>query len=291
MAEKSVIREEVGMYTSRYITMIGGNHPGGIKCRLHTIPKAVPLHLHDYYEVELVLNEKMEQAINGIPYPSAEGDYAFMDLRSVQRIQAPESPPWVWTLSISQALCAPSVAKLLSGHKFPILGHLPPEALAEFNRNATALAALTPDTPFAEERATALATLLLTMLLEYGRTPDEKTEEPRAHHYIQRALLYMNESYGEPLTLSSVASEIHISACYLSDLFSRIVGCRFVEYLTRLRLERARAMLRSTEHPISDVAVACGFGTVSNFTRAFRRFYGKAPSSYRREGGAGNAAK
>lgn len=291
MAEKSVIREEAGMYTSRYITMIGTNHPGGIKCRLHTIKKAIPLHLHDYYEVELVVSGAMEQSVNGIPYSSGSGDYAFMDLRSVQRIRPPEQPPQVWTLSISQALCAPSVAKLLSGHKFPIIGHLPPDALAEFDRNAAALARLSPDTPFAEERATALATLLLTILLEYGSIPDAKTEEPRAHHYIQKALLHMNECYGEPLTLSSVASEIHISACYLSDLFSRIVGCRFVEYLTRLRLERAGAMLRNTDCPIGDVATSCGFGTVSNFTRAFRRFYGKAPSSYRREGGSGNTVK
>ena len=150
---------------------------------------------------------------------------------------------------------------------------------------------ISADEPFAEARATALATLLLTLLLSYGTVPGAKTEEPRAHHYIQKALLYMNECYGEPLTLSSVASEIHISACYLSDLFSRIVGCRFVEYLTRLRLERAGAMLRNTDRSVGDVATACGFGTVSNFTRAFRRFYGKAPSSYRREGGAGNSGK
>lgn len=286
MKENHTVREEAGMYTSRYITMIGTNHPGGIKCRLHTISRAVPLHLHDYYEAELVVEGAMEQSINGVPYHSASGDYAFMDLRSVQRIRTPEAPPMVWTLSISQALCAPSVAKLLSGQKFPIIGHLPPEALAAFNGYAEALQEIRADDAFAEERATALATLLLTILLSHGKAPDAKTEEPRAHHYIQKALLYMNESYAEPLTLSSVASEIHISACYLSDLFSRIVGCRFVEYLTSMRLNRARAMLRNTDRPIGDVAAACGFGTVSNFTRAFRRVYGKAPSSYRREGGS-----
>lgn len=286
MAENNVIREEAGMYTSRYITMIGSNHPGGIKCRLHTIERAIPLHLHDYYEVELVVSGAMEQSVNGIPYPSGSGDYAFMDLRSVQRIRTPEKPPQVWTLSISQALCAPSVIKLLSGQKFPILGHLPPDALAEFGRLAACLAALSPDMPFAEERATALATLLLAMLLEFGKAPEAKSEEPRAHHYIQKALLYMNERYSEPLTLASVAGEIHISSCYLSDLFSRIVGCRFVEYLSHLRLERAGAMLRNTDRTVGDIATVCGFGTVSNFTRAFRRFYGKAPSSYRREGGA-----
>ena len=78
-----------------------------------------------------------------------------------------------------------------------------------------------------------------------------------------------------------MARQIHISACYLSDLVSRIVGCRFVEYLTRLRLEKAYAMLHS-HAPIAEVAAACGFGTVSNFTRAFRRFYGIAPSVARR---------
>ena len=165
------------------------------------------------------------------------------------------------------------------------IGTLPKESLAEFTRLATELqAAVAEDTPYAHERVGALTVLLCTMLFAHGEVPNTPAEEPRAYHYIPKALLCLNRDFASPLTLSEVAKRIHISPCYLSDLFSRIVGCRFVEYLTRLRLERARAMLQEEEGSVSEVAAACGFGTVSNFTRAFRRAFGTAPSTFRKSG-------
>ena len=276
--------QDLKMYTSRYDRVSGGLRTGGVKCHYHRISDHVALHLHDYYEVELVVTGEMQQSVNGITLTSQAGDFVFMDLLSAQRIQEPKNAPNVWTLSISHTLADPAVSRLLSRQRFPCVGHLEPDALAEFNRIAGELYRVGQEKPaFAEERSTALTVLLLTMLMEHGSVPETPTEEPRAHHYVQKALLYLSEHYAEPMTLSSVAAEIHISACYLSDLFSRIVGCRFVEYLTRLRLEHARTMLGTRERTVLDVATACGFGTVSNFTRAFRRFYGVAPTVYRRE--------
>lgn len=273
------------MYTSRYDNVMGGLQTGGVKCRLHKIGAPVALHLHDYYEVELVLCGEMQQSVNGVALTSRAGDFVFMDLLSAQRIQAPTTPPDVWTLSISHTMADPAISRLLSRQRFPCVGHLPQEALSEFDRLARELCLVNEKKPpFAEERCTALTVLLMTLLFEHGRVPDAPSEEPRAHHYVQKALLYLTEHFAEPLTLSGVAAEIHISPCYLSDLFSRIVGCRFVEYLTRLRLRHARTMLRERGRTVLDVASACGFGTVSNFTRAFRRSYGVAPSVYRRGG-------
>ena len=274
---------DMQMYTSRYSVIHTEKSTGGVRCHRHEIPVAYALHLHDYFEMEMVVEGELEQSVNGVSLCSRAGDFVFMDLMSTHRILAPQKPPTVWTLSISQSLADPSVTRLLTRKKLPLVGHLPKERLLDFQRIAGELAALeSGDAPFAEERISALTILLLTMLLEHGEAPDNiPAEEPRAHHYIQRALLYINENYAEPLTLSDVAGQIHISACYLSDLFSRIVGCRFVEYLTRLRLEKAYAMLTSRA-TIAEAAAACGFGTVSNFTRAFRRFYGIAPSVLRR---------
>ena len=280
------IKNDLGMYTSRFRTL-GGAALAGVKCHRHSIPYAVSLHLHDFYEIELVVRGEMTQTVDGVPIVSGEGSFVFMDLLSVQRIPAPTAPervPEVWTVSISPSEADPALARLLARTKFPLVGTLPPEALSEYDH----LAALLVDEmgrkgEYSTERVAALTTLLVTMLLEHGEVPAAPAVEPRAYHYIQKALVYLNESYASPLTLGDVAGHIHISPCYLSDLFSRIVGCRFVEYLTRLRLEHAQTMLRGSA-PISAVAAACGFGTVSNFTRAFRRAFGVAPSEWRREG-------
>lgn len=277
----ATIRNEGEMRTSRF-SVQGGPMRDGVKCKRHPIENEIHLHLHDFYEIELVTEGEMTQSINGVTLRSGVGSFVFMDLFSAQRIARPTDRLTVWTLSISPSEAAPALLGLLARSKFPLIGTLTPEALAEFERTACALqAAMREDTPYTRDRVTALTVLLCTQLLACGEVPNAPAEEPRAYHYIQKALLYINESFASPLTLSEVAGHIHISACYLSDLFSRIVGCRFIEYLTRLRLERAQSMLRPGGSTISEVAIACGFGTVSGFARTFRRAFGVSPSVWR----------
>ena len=281
----AILNSDLEMYTSRF-SVQGGPTRDGVKCKLHPISAEICLHLHDFYEIELVVSGEMSQTVNGVPLISGEGGFVFMDLLSVQRIARPEKVPSVWTISISPSEADPAITRLLTRTKFPLVGTLPRESLAEFGRLAEELVrAMQEDTPYAHERVSALAVLLCTMLFAHGEVPNTPAEEPRAYHYIQKALLCLNRDYASPLTLSEVARRIHISPCYLSDLFSRIVGCRFVEYLTRLRLERARTMLREETASVAEVAAACGFGTASNFTRTFRRAFGTAPSLWRRDGG------
>ena len=276
-------KNDFEMSTSRF-SVQGGPTRDGVKCKLHPIGNEICLHLHDFYEIELVVTGSMHQSVNGVPFLSGEGDFVFMDLLSVQRIAKPTSPPSVWTLSISPGEADPTLTRLLSRARFPLIGTLPPEALAEFSALSHRLQeAMAEEGPYTHERVTALTVLLITMLFEHGTVPNIPAEEPRAYHYIQKALVCLNESFASPLTLSEVARRIHISPCYLSDLFSRIVGRRFVEYLTHLRLERAQAMLREQKISVAEVAAACGFGTVSNFTRAFHRAFGVAPSRWRHE--------
>ena len=278
----AILNSDLEMYTSRF-SVQGGPTRDGVKCKLHPIGSEICLHLHDFYEIELVASGEMSQSVNGVPILSGEGGFVFMDLSSVQRIARPEAVPNVWTISISPSEADPAVTRLLTKTKFPLVGTLPPDALREFGRLAEELRrTMAEDAPYAHERVAALTVLLCTMLFAHGEVPNTPAEEPRAYHYIQKALLCLNRDFASPLTLTEVAGRIHISPCYLSDLFSRIVGCRFVEYLTRLRLERARAMLREEACSVSEIAAACGFGTVSNFTRAFRRAFGTAPSLWRR---------
>ena len=276
-------RPDTEMRTSRFYVQ-GGPMRDGVKCNRHTITDEYCLHLHDFYEIELVVSGELSQSVNGVPLTFPDGGFVFMDLFSAQRIARPHAPCDVWTLSISPSEAAPALTGLLTRTKFPLVGTLPKEALSVFCETALALQkAMKEDTPYTRDRVSALTVLLCTQLFTYGEVPDTPGEEPRAYHYIQKALLFINENFAAPLTLSEVAGHIHISSCYLSDLFSRIVGCRFIEYLTRLRLERAQSMLRPEGSSVSEVATACGFGTVSNFTRAFRRTFGVAPSVWRRD--------
>lgn len=98
---------------------------------------------------------------------------------------------------------------------------------------------------------------------------------------VQRAIRYIHMHYAEPLTLSRLADEAHLSESYFSTLFKKRCGYGFREYLTKVRVDRARELLEKTGMGVTEIAEAAGFDTQSYFSKVFRRRTGLSPSDYR----------
>jgi len=91
----------------------------------------------------------------------------------------------------------------------------------------------------------------------------------------------------EGVSLGQVAKLVNVSANYFSELFHKTTGIRFVDYVARVRVEKAKSMLLDPRARISEVAYAVGFQSLSQFNRAFKKFAGEAPMEFRaRSGGA-----
>jgi AraC-like DNA-binding protein len=85
----------------------------------------------------------------------------------------------------------------------------------------------------------------------------------------------------EPLHLSDVAEHVHISTNYFSKFFKKTTGIGFSEFLARARVENAKNKLANPVLPINEVADQTGFGSLSQFNRAFHRYVGCSPREYR----------
>ena len=85
----------------------------------------------------------------------------------------------------------------------------------------------------------------------------------------------------EPLTLRNVSDHVHVSPYYFSKSFKKTTGIGFSEYLARVRVEKAKDLIASQQLPITEVANQAGFGSVSQFNRAFQRYTGSSPKVYR----------
>ncbi len=110
--------------------------------------------------------------------------------------------------------------------------------------------------------------------------------EKRLPDVIERACSLARREYREPLSLSSVAASLSVSAAHLSRLFHHSTGLPFNEYLTRLRTEEARKLLLGTTRSVTDIAYASGFQSISQFNRAFKAVHGVSPKSLRDKGAA-----
>jgi AraC-like DNA-binding protein len=100
---------------------------------------------------------------------------------------------------------------------------------------------------------------------------------------MRRALAFMREHAGEPLSLASVARVAGFAPDHFSKLFKRTEGTTFENYLLGLRIEHAKLMLGRTSLHVEGVSGLCGFRNRIHFHRAFKQAVGVTPVQYRRQ--------
>lgn len=94
---------------------------------------------------------------------------------------------------------------------------------------------------------------------------------------------YIKDHLEEPLSVSSLCAEFHLSHSEIYGIFKEYFGSTVAEYIKLRRLERACTLLKETSLPVSHVARTCGIGDYNYFSKVFRRAYGKSPRAYRKE--------
>ena len=99
---------------------------------------------------------------------------------------------------------------------------------------------------------------------------------------LKEAVSYIDDHFqDEDISLNRVAREVNISANYLSAVFSQEMHTTFVEYLTAKRMEKARALLRSSELRSGEIALAVGYKDPHYFSFLFKKTQGCTPRDYR----------
>ena len=102
---------------------------------------------------------------------------------------------------------------------------------------------------------------------------------PQRH--LLRAKDLADARYAEPLTVDDLARAAGLSRAHFSRQFRRTFGEAPHTYLLTRRLERAAALLRTTDHSVADICVAVGLVSIGSFTSAFTRTFGQPPTAYR----------
>ena len=97
----------------------------------------------------------------------------------------------------------------------------------------------------------------------------------------KKAIQFISKNFANNLTLEDVANEVHLAPAYFSTLFKQSTGSSFREYLNMVRIEESKRLLMTTEHSISDIALATGFEDQSYFTKIFKKHTGLTPKQYR----------
>lgn len=101
---------------------------------------------------------------------------------------------------------------------------------------------------------------------------------------LESALEYIEKNYlSSQLTLQTVSQLVHLNPQYFSRLFRKKMGMTFTEYITKLRIEKAKKLLSETNQPIYRIAVEVGFSDPAYFTKVFQKHENISPFKYRQE--------
>ncbi|KGE20223.1 response regulator [Paenibacillus wynnii] len=100
---------------------------------------------------------------------------------------------------------------------------------------------------------------------------------------VREALLYLEQHLHETLTMADMAQRLHLNASYFSVLFKDQVGLPFSEYLSRLRVQRAKELLVHTRLSVGEIAEKVGYQTDKYFIKVFKTQEDLSPSRYRQQ--------
>ena len=98
---------------------------------------------------------------------------------------------------------------------------------------------------------------------------------------ITRAKQYIAGRQGEDLTLGEVAKAVNTSTFYFCKMFKKATGLHFTEYVSRVRIEKAKNLLLNPNLRVSEVAFEVGFQSLTHFNRVFKKMIGQSPTAYR----------
>ncbi|MCO4798456.1 MAG: helix-turn-helix domain-containing protein [Colwelliaceae bacterium] len=99
--------------------------------------------------------------------------------------------------------------------------------------------------------------------------------------HIQSILRFIADNYDQKITVKDIAAETGLHPNYAMKLFIRVLKISIKQYVNKLRLQHAQALLIDTNEPILNIALKAGFGSISRFYDIFHREYHKTPQQFR----------
>ncbi len=128
------------------------------------------------------------------------------------------------------------------------------------------------------------------MLLDFaGRMRDLKKENVISLH-VRKCIDYIYDHLGDRLLLSDLAEYTGLNSSYLSKLFAQETGTTFKEFVLNAKVTTAENLLRYSDFPSSEIALALGFSSQSAFISTFRKKVGVTPRAYRQKSTAMDSA-
>ncbi|MBQ7587084.1 MAG: response regulator [Lachnospiraceae bacterium] len=108
-----------------------------------------------------------------------------------------------------------------------------------------------------------------------------QSKEKQSSSSVERAKAYIAERYNKDISLDDVSKEVDISPYYFSKLFKEETGENFIEYLTAVRINRAKQLIAGSDMSMKEICTEVGYSDPNYFSRIFKKNVGVTPTEYK----------
>ena len=230
-------------------------------------------HRHDFFEMEYIEEGEIDCILDGECVHLKKGQLVFVTPSSVHSYAGDKKAPVkTVTVHFNADIIGALSEMLMIGDCVVDCGEELIDAfniLNAENRKKDALAEIAVKNAF--ERVLVLF-LRTTKRLNMGAPANG----------VSLALSYIHKHFSEDVTLEKISDNCGYSTAYTCRIFKKETGMSPMQYLNKIRLESACRLLVSTELSAIEICCECGFGSVRNFNREFKKKYGLTPLEYRK---------
>lgn len=256
----------------RIISMKDSEH---IKMTCKTLGKQVGMHLHDYYEMEMIEDGYGEQNLNGTIYNIEPGTVYFLTPIDFHAV-TPKTDMKIIHLAFDETLLSSQLRMMFMNRRENYIFGAKSEQSKTLK---TLLSLLLQESEKKDEHTSVCRRNLLEVILY--TVLRGKNRDNIVSNQVHNSMQYLFCHFREDISLAEVAKKSGYTPNYFSTLFRQNTGERFVDFLSNLRLNYAKMLLQSTELSIAEAAERSGFGSESALYRKFRKALGVSPSSFR----------
>jgi AraC family L-rhamnose operon regulatory protein RhaS len=242
---------------------------------------------HDFLELFYVLDGAGAFHIDEGRYPCRKGDVVVVPAGRPHRLEDdPVKPLELYGICVAPRVwqAEPALLADLAAGPLPVSASVAAQVRADLRR---LLYEQTLDRPGSRAWIVSQTLRLLVVLVRgspgAGAPPASRAGEALVGHRqaVNRYVAELPHRFFEATDLDQTAAELGMSRRRFTHLFREATGASWSHYLTRLRIDYARQLLRETRRGIASVAFECGFEDLSSFYRAFKRQAGVPPNAWR----------
>lgn len=243
------------------------------------VEKHYPLHFHDFYEIELVIEGKGNQVINGNKYEITPNTLFLYHINDFHEIFATE-PLVMYNLAFNRILVDETTIADMFDYENEIVINLSPHRLSQITNIMLMIKEIYESSR--TNKRNILSHLLNAMLL-IAINSEQKEKIHNAQDTSFNAILrFIHKNFARSPSLDEISAFSGYQKNYFCDLFKKKTSMTYIEYITAYKISYSKKLLKVTNKTIKEIAKECGFNSANNFIREFKKKNGITPKQYRK---------